>query len=130
VHVFRRRGPFVFDAWPELARVENCPPRRNAPVEALGVLLGELPPWPNKRPGVEDTGGERGGYRARAPHGGVRLRDYHARPKSPVRLLALRALISSPIPWLFPWGRLGNLGPSVVQVAPRHVRWLHRAQAS
>ena len=40
VHVFRRRGPFVFDAWPRLARVENCPPRRNAPVEALGVLLG------------------------------------------------------------------------------------------
>ena len=47
VHVFRRRGPFVFDAWPRLARVENCPPRRNAPVEALGVLLGRLPPWPN-----------------------------------------------------------------------------------
>ena len=67
VHVFRRRGPFVFDAWPRLARVENCPPRRNAPVEALGVLLGESPPWPNKRPGVEDTGGEGGEYRARAP---------------------------------------------------------------
>ena len=57
----------MFDAWPRLARVENCPPRRNAPVEALGVLLGELPPWPNERPGVEDTGGERGEYRARAP---------------------------------------------------------------
>ena len=57
---FRRRGPFVFDAWPRLARLENCPPRRTAPVEALGVLLGELPPWPNKRPGVEDTGGEEG----------------------------------------------------------------------
>ena len=67
VHVFRRRGPFVFDAWPELTRVENCPPRRNAPVEALGVLLGRSPPWPNKRPGVEDTGGEGGEYRALAP---------------------------------------------------------------
>ena len=75
VHVFRRRGPFVFDAWPRLARVENCPPRRNAPVEALGVLLGELPPWPNKRPGVEDTGGERGEYRARARSGRVAARS-------------------------------------------------------
>ena len=36
VHVFCRRGPFVFDVWPRLARVENCPPRRNAPVEADG----------------------------------------------------------------------------------------------
>ena len=36
-------------------------------MEALGVLLGELPPWPNERPGVEDTGGEGGEYRARAP---------------------------------------------------------------
>ena len=64
VHVFRRRGPFVFDAWPKLARVEKFPPlnypRRNAPVEALGVLLGELPPWPNKRPGVEDAGEREG----------------------------------------------------------------------
>ena len=51
----------------KFVRVENCPPRRNAPVEALGVLLGESPPWPNKRPGVEDTGGEGGEYRARAP---------------------------------------------------------------
>ena len=24
VHVFRRRGPFVLDAWPKLARVENA----------------------------------------------------------------------------------------------------------
>ena len=51
----------------KFVRVENCPPRRNAPVEALGVLLGESPPWPNERPGVEDAGGERGEYRARAP---------------------------------------------------------------
>ena len=57
----------MFDAWPRLARVENCPPRRNAPVEALGVLLGELPPWPNKRPGVEDTG-EREGSIERVRH--------------------------------------------------------------
>ena len=35
VHVFRRRGPFVFDAWPELARVENCPPRRNSVTSSL-----------------------------------------------------------------------------------------------
>ena len=41
VHVFRRKGPFVLDAWPRLARVENWPPRRAAPVEALGVVLGE-----------------------------------------------------------------------------------------
>jgi hypothetical protein len=93
---FRRRGPFVFDAWPRLARLENCPPRRTAPVEALGVLLGELPPWPNKRPGVEDTGGERGEYRARAPHGVIRVRDYDARLVNLVRLLALRAPVSPP----------------------------------
>ena len=36
-------------------------------MEALGVLLGESPPWPNELPGVEDTGGEGGEYRARAP---------------------------------------------------------------
>ena len=29
-------------------------------MEALGVLLGESPPWPNELPGVEDTGGEEG----------------------------------------------------------------------
>jgi hypothetical protein len=51
--------------------------------------------------------------------GGTALPNFIlARPKPSVRFLALRALISSPIPWLFPWGRLGNLGPSVVQVAP------------
>ena len=42
VHVFRRRGPFVLDAWPRLARVENCPPRRNAPVEASMPVVRDV----------------------------------------------------------------------------------------
>ena len=60
---FSSKGALCVRCMDKFVRVENCPPRRNAPVEALGVLLGESPPWPNERPGVEDTGGERGEYR-------------------------------------------------------------------
>ena len=57
---FSSKGALCVRCMDKFVRVENCPPRRNAPVEALGVLLGESPPWPNERPGVEDAGEREG----------------------------------------------------------------------